>query len=159
MQAFPLLLFAVIGRLPESPRWFIYHGRNDLAADALMDIWGPEKGEAKAEELLEQHEREKGANIGYLDMIRPGSTTFHPTVITVMGQINQALTGYGAVSVYGPQIFEVSHLSCSTAYVQIQSYWRYACADDTIPIHSCWGSLSKKQNTSRKLTISPTSSS
>lgn len=30
---------------------------------------------------------------------------FHPTVVTVMGQVNQALTGYGAVSVYGPQIF------------------------------------------------------
>jgi hypothetical protein len=28
-------------------------------------------------------------------------------MITVMGQVNQALTGYGAVSVYGPQIFEL----------------------------------------------------
>jgi hypothetical protein len=29
-------------------------------------------------------------------------------MVTIMCQINQALTGYGAVSVYGPQIFEVS---------------------------------------------------
>jgi hypothetical protein len=28
-------------------------------------------------------------------------------MVTVMGQVNQALTGYGAVSVYGPQIFEL----------------------------------------------------
>lgn len=27
-------------------------------------------------------------------------------MLTIMGQINQALTGYGAISVYGPQIFE-----------------------------------------------------
>lgn len=30
-----------------------------------------------------------------------------PTILTIMGQVNQALTGYGAVSVYGPQIFEL----------------------------------------------------
>jgi hypothetical protein len=29
-------------------------------------------------------------------------------MVTVMCQVNQALTGYGAVSVYGPQIFGVS---------------------------------------------------
>ncbi|TIA46184.1 general substrate transporter, partial [Aureobasidium pullulans] len=40
-------------------------------------------------------------------MLTPGHAQFHPTMITVMGQINQALTGYGAVSVYGPQIFEL----------------------------------------------------
>jgi MFS family permease len=33
--------------------------------------------------------------------------TCRQSMITVMGQVNQALTGYGAVSVYGPQIFEL----------------------------------------------------
>lgn len=108
MQAYPLFLFMIIGRLPESPRWFIYQNRRDEAKEAMVDIHGEEEGETKAEELFETHEKEKGARVNYMDMITPGHPTFHPTVVTVMGQINQALTGYGAVSVYGPQIFEVS---------------------------------------------------
>jgi hypothetical protein len=28
-------------------------------------------------------------------MFTPGHAQFHPTMITIMGQINQALTGYG----------------------------------------------------------------
>ena len=38
-----------------------------------------------------------------------------PTVITVMGQVNQALTGYGAISVYRPQIFELLGFEVTTA--------------------------------------------
>lgn len=41
------------------------------------------------------------------DMLTPSHDQFHPTMLTVMGQVNQALTGYGAISVYGPQIFEL----------------------------------------------------
>lgn len=108
MQVYPVFLFLIIGRLPESPRWFIFHDRKDAAKEALIDIHGEGDGESKAEELSETHEREKGDSVTYLNMFTPGHPTFHPTVITVMGQINQALTGYGAVSVYGPQIFEVS---------------------------------------------------
>ncbi|KAF2190695.1 MFS monosaccharide transporter-like protein [Zopfia rhizophila CBS 207.26] len=106
MQVYPVLLIAFIERLPESPRWFIYQGRENDAQAALNDIYGTE-GEVKFDELMEAHEEEKDKYVGYLDMITPSHPQFHPTVITIMGQINQALTGYGAVSVYGPQIFEL----------------------------------------------------
>ena len=106
MQAFPVFMFSVIDRLPESPRWFIYHGNEDGAKEALEDIHGDE-GKKRFEELKESHEQEADKHVGYKDMFTPGHPQFHPTVITIMGQVNQALTGYGAVSVYGPQIFEV----------------------------------------------------
>lgn len=106
MQVYPILLMAVIERLPESPRWFIFNGREDDAKDALIDIYGDE-GKDRYEDLLDQHEKEKDEHVGYLDMVNPHHAQFHPTMVTVMCQINQALTGYGAVSVYGPQIFEV----------------------------------------------------
>jgi MFS family permease len=109
MQVYPVLLMAVVERLPESPRWFIFHDRHDDAKKALDDIYGDE-GKEKLDELLEQHEKEKDVKVGYLDMLTPGHEQFHPTMVTVMCQVNQALTGYGAVSVYGPQIFEVSHV-------------------------------------------------
>lgn len=107
MQVYPVLLMAFVERLPESPRWFIFNDRQDDAKEALNDIYGDE-GEEKFAELLEQHEKEKDDAVGYLDMVNPYHAQFHPTMVTIMCQFNQALTGYGAVSVYGPQIFEVS---------------------------------------------------
>jgi MFS family permease len=107
MQVYPVLLMAFVERLPESPRWFIFNDRTDDAKKALDNIYGDEAKE-KYDELVEQHEKEKDESVGYLAMVTPSHPQFHPTMVTIMCQINQALTGYGAVSVYGPQIFEAS---------------------------------------------------
>lgn len=107
MQVYPVLLLSFIYRLPETPRWFISHEKVDGARDALNDIWGDDEGKSKLEELKSAHEEESSKAVNYIDMIRPSGAQFHPTMITIMGQVNQALTGYGAVSVYGPQIFEL----------------------------------------------------
>jgi len=108
MQVYPVVLMALVERLPESPRWFIFNDRTDDAKTALNEIYGDEAKE-KLDELMEQHEKEKDESVGYLDMVNPHHPQFHPTMVTIMCQVNQALTGYGAVSVYGPQIFEVSY--------------------------------------------------
>ncbi len=105
MQIYPVLLLSVIYRLPETPRWFILHERDEDAKAALADIYGEDKSKGKFDELKKASEEESQSSIDFNDMIWPGSKQFHPTMVTVMGQINQALTGYGAVSVYGPQIF------------------------------------------------------
>lgn len=120
MQAYPVLLFLVIERLPESPRWFIFHDKEDEAREALIDIYGEDEGEEKAKELFEAHEKEKDDEaVTYTNMLTPGKPTFHPTVIVIMGQVNQALTGYGAVSVYGPQIFEVGQSHQSRSFTSL----------------------------------------
>ncbi|KAK4981890.1 hypothetical protein LTR50_007876 [Elasticomyces elasticus] len=107
MQAYPVLLLVFIERLPESPRWFVFHEQEDDAKKALVTIYGEDEGKSKHEELVESHKSEADQSIGYMDMFTPSHPQFHPTVITIMGQVNQALTGYGAVSVYGPQIFQL----------------------------------------------------
>lgn len=109
MQAYPVSLLFFIERLPESPRWFIYHDRQEDAKKSLTDVLGDEGVDDKCKELVDAHkqETEQGGSIGYSDMFNPKHPQFHPTMITIMGQVNQALTGYGAVSVYGPQIFEL----------------------------------------------------
>ncbi|KAF2847768.1 MFS monosaccharide transporter-like protein [Plenodomus tracheiphilus IPT5] len=125
MQIYPVLLMAFVERLPESPRWFLFNGREDDAKEALSDIYGNE-GDEKFEELKEQHEKEKGDSVGYLDMISPGHPQFHPTMVTIMCQVNQALTGYGAVSVYGPQIFELLGFGVrQSEYLTLGNYTSY----------------------------------
>lgn len=107
MQIYPVLLLLVIERLPESPRWFVSHDKEEAANKSLVQIYGEDTGKQKADELMESHKREEDQSVGYMDMLTPSHPQFHPTIVTIMGQINQALTGYGAVSVYGPQIFEL----------------------------------------------------
>ncbi|MCJ1313010.1 hypothetical protein MMC25_006686 [Agyrium rufum] len=107
MQVYPVLLLSFIYRLPETPRWLMSQDREEDAGEALADIFGKEEGPGKLEELKKKTEDESSKPIHYSDMIFPSGSQFHPTVLTVMGQVNQALTGYGAVSVYGPQIFEL----------------------------------------------------
>ncbi|KAI9709938.1 MAG: hypothetical protein M1820_003016 [Bogoriella megaspora] len=107
MQVYPFALFAVIERLPESPRWLVYNEKPDEAIPALEALFGEEEAKDKMEQLKEAHKQEADNTVSYIDMLTPGHTQHHPTVITIMGQVNQALTGYGAVSVYGPQIAEL----------------------------------------------------
>jgi MFS family permease len=111
MQVYPVVLMAFVETLPESPRWFIFNDKHDEAKAALEQIYGDE-GQKQFDELKEAHDKEAGDSVGYFDMLNPYHDQFHPTMITVMGQINQALTGYGAVSVYGPQIFHVGTSEC-----------------------------------------------
>ena len=115
MQVYPVLLLSFIYRLPESPRWLIFHDRQDDAHEALADIYSEDEAKGKLDQLNKAHDEESGHEVGYSDMIFPRGNSFHPTVVTVMGQVNQALTGYGAVSVYGPQIFELLGFGVSKA--------------------------------------------
>ncbi|PVH85251.1 general substrate transporter [Cadophora sp. DSE1049] len=126
MQIFPILLMSFISRLPESPRWFVSRDRTDDAKKALQSIYSKEDAKSKLEELQEANENESNEKVAYKDMILPGGSQFHPSMVTVMGQVNQALTGYGAVSVYGPQIFELLGFSTTKAeFLTLGNYISY----------------------------------
>ena len=100
--------------------------REEDAKTALTEIYGEDDMQEKFDDLKKAQEEESTHAIGYNDMIWPGSKQFHPTVVTVMGQVNQALTGYGAVSVYGPQIFELLGLGVSVSeYLTQGNYISY----------------------------------
>ncbi|KIW09600.1 uncharacterized protein PV09_00469 [Verruconis gallopava] len=81
-------------------------GRGE-AETATLDIHGQEEGPKKFKALKQSARAEESHNVSYLDMLTPEHPQFHPTFISIMGQVNQAFTGYDAVSVYGPQIFEL----------------------------------------------------
>ena len=95
MQIYSASLLFVIGRLPESPRWFVFHEENEKAKSSLKKMYGDEEGKKKAEEFIAAAKKEADDNVSYADMLIPGRSESHPTAITIMGQVNQALTGYG----------------------------------------------------------------
>lgn len=126
MQVYPVLLMTFSYRLPEAPRWFIFNDRREEAHDALTFIYGEEDSKEKFDELVKAHKEESSHKVGYNDMIWPSSKQYHQTVVTVMGQVNQALTGYGAVSVYGPQIFALLGFGVTTSeYLTLGNYVSY----------------------------------
>ena len=127
MQVYPALLFAGASLLPETPRWCVLAGDHERAKRSIKKVYGAEEVEDRIEELVSAHkkEQEEGES-SYPDMLWPSGSQFHPTVVTVMGQVNQALTGYGAVSVYGPQIFELLGFEVTTAeYITLGNYIFY----------------------------------
>jgi Sugar (and other) transporter len=126
MQIYPFLLFSVISMLPETPRWYMTHSRPSDAKKALVSVFGSEGASDTLSSLKEAHEIESKSPVSYADMLRPSGAQFHPTMVTVMGQVNQALTGYGAVSVYGPQIFELLGFTVRDAeYLTLGNYIFY----------------------------------
>jgi MFS family permease len=93
MQAYPIVLLAVIGTLPESPRWCLYNGKEEASKKAMIAISGEGEGEQKFKELVESQEQESDESVGYFDMLTPGHAQFHPTMVAIMGQINQVRRG------------------------------------------------------------------
>ena len=93
MDIFPIFLLSVISRLPESPRWLLAKEREEDAKQALGKMYSNEDAESELEELKVAMRDEASRRVGYRDMLIIGGSQFHPTIITVFGQINQALTG------------------------------------------------------------------
>lgn len=129
MQIFPIALVSVLNLLPESPRWFIFHEKHDEAEEALNTMYSSDDAKSKLKELQDAADEEGSQEIGYSHMLNPKDESWHPTVITIMGQVNQAFTGIGAISVYGSQLFVLLGRSTTTAeYLTMGNYVFYlAC--------------------------------
>ena len=149
MQVYPIGLLSFIQRLPESPRWYVHHDRHDEAQKSLERIMGSEEGKRKCEELVEAADKERDESVGYMDMLTPGHAQFHPTMITVMGQINQALTGYGGT--------ELAHSPSSSALIILTS--SQLSPSTALRSSSCSATASANPSTLPKETTSRTSSS
>jgi hypothetical protein len=147
MQIYPVGLLAVFQALPESPRWFFFHDKHEDAKKSLVFIEGEDEGKKMYDEMAEASEREADETVTYLDMLTPGHAQFHPTVITIMGQVNQALTGYGGK-------FQVNRESLpamlTLAQPSLSTVLRSSSSSATGP---------RKQSTSPRATTFPTSSS
>jgi len=96
------------------------------AKRALTRIYDERGARATYERLERSREVEQSEPVSYTDMLVPGGSQFHPTSLAILGQVNQALTGYGCISVYGPQIFELLGFSITAAeHITMANYVAY----------------------------------
>ena len=93
MQIYPIILFAFITRLPESPRWLMFADKETRAKEALAQIYNDRDAKTIFEKLERAREEERSSPVGFWDMLTPNGSESHASVITVLGQVNQALTG------------------------------------------------------------------
>ena len=93
MEVFPLLLLTFMYRLPESPRWFMFQQKDENAKGALEEIFDQNDVDGEVEKLQKARDEEASNHVGYSDMLLFWGSQFHPTLLTIMGQVNQALTG------------------------------------------------------------------
>ncbi|GAO51114.1 hypothetical protein G7K_5225-t1 [Saitoella complicata NRRL Y-17804] len=103
--------------LPESPRYYIKKGRNDLAAHSLSRLLNCDlEDEELKTELAEiqanlEHERRIGSGT-YLDCFREGKGKNRMRVLTgIFLQAWQQLTGINFIFYYGTTFFEQSGIS------------------------------------------------
>ncbi|KAI0850824.1 hypothetical protein F5Y00DRAFT_260274 [Daldinia vernicosa] len=99
----------------------------DDAHMVLASLYGDDQADHKLEELQEVRQEEIDETAGCLvNMLCCGPGRFHPNMITIMVQFCQALTGAGAISVYGSQIFQLLGLSSWIAeYATLGNYIFY----------------------------------
>ena len=90
MQIYPILLCSGTTLLPETPRWLILQDKEDDAKHSISVVFGQDEVEPRIKELSEAHDKEQEeGTLNYWDLCLPSGSQFHPTVITVMGQVNQ----------------------------------------------------------------------
>ena len=61
--------------------------REDGARESLADINGEDEADKKLDDLKSAVEDESSKPIHYKDMLSPWGDQFHPTMLTVMGQV------------------------------------------------------------------------
>jgi sugar porter (SP) family MFS transporter len=117
VQAVPsLIFFALVFKVPESPRWLIKNNRAEEAKLILQKI-----GEANAEEAARNIQRSISSEqqTGN-EKLFSGAYKLPISYAVALAMFNQ-LSGINAIMYYAPRIFEMSGLAKDTALLQAVS--------------------------------------
>ncbi|KAG6852953.1 hypothetical protein C0991_007933 [Blastosporella zonata] len=109
----PVILMVGITFMPESPRWLASRGRIDEARLSLARSHGISRDKVETDPFLASEMEEIRTNVeheqrlrgGWLDCFRPGNKILYRTILGMMLQSFQQLTGANYFFYYGATIF------------------------------------------------------
>ncbi|KAF2021196.1 sugar transporter STL1 [Aaosphaeria arxii CBS 175.79] len=112
---FPLVTFAILPFIPESPRWLASKGRNDEVREIVARLEG--KGYTAESDVVISHSRliieaaqhEAEIEASWMDLFRNGELqNLRRMLLGAIPQFIQQMTGINAVVYFGPAIFSAS---------------------------------------------------
>ena len=96
-----LVFFALLLKVPESPRWLVKRGREDEAMRVLTQVDTADAAGRGLREIKETLALEKGS---FAELFQPGFR--RPILIAIVLAVFQQITGINAILYYAPRIFE-----------------------------------------------------
>jgi sugar porter (SP) family MFS transporter len=112
--AFPaVVFFALVLRVPESPRWLVKQGREEEALKILTRVGGEAPAAVEIQAIKEALTLEQGT---LRELLKPGFRT--ALIVGIVLAVFQQITGINAVIYYAPRFFESAGLARSSAIFQ-----------------------------------------
>ena len=96
-----VFFFLLLLRVPESPRWLVKNGREEMARTVLTRADSAEAAEAGLRDIKDALALEEGS---FRELFRPAFR--RPLLIAIVLAVFQQITGINAILYYAPRIFE-----------------------------------------------------
>lgn len=108
-----LLFFLLLFFVPESPRWLVSKGNNDMALGVLEKVNGRDGAQTTLKEINDTLRQEKGT---IKELFRPGLRM--AMIIGVILALFSQITGINAIIYYAPEIFKSAGFGAESAFTQ-----------------------------------------
>jgi len=106
-EAVPALAFFVLMlTVPESPRWLIKNGKNDLAESVLSRVGGPEYARVEMLDIQQTLAAEEIARVNFRDLLEP--RLFKVILIGITLALYQQWCGINVIFYYAEDIFQAA---------------------------------------------------
>ena len=106
-EAIPALAFFVLMlTVPESPRWLIKNGKNDLAESILSRVGGPQYARTEMLDIQQTLAAEEIARVNFRDLLEP--RLFKVILIGVILALYQQWCGINVIFYYAEDIFQAA---------------------------------------------------